>query len=155
MGKVLIIFLASLVTTVSASTSSEQACLNYTSNQENLKSAHNYEHCVNAANEGSGSAQYSVGMSYGFAGQREIEEKYYRLAAGNQNVAAYLALGHHLRDENIWESIYWYQRFAQTKTNGYGYAALQLSELFDSLGDEGQANYWLKVCNLSDYQGCN
>lgn len=155
MEKLLIIILVPLSLIVYASTPSEEACTNFVSNQLNIRSAHKYEHCINAANEGSGSAQYSVGMSYGFDGQREVEEKYYRLAADNKNVAAYLALGHHLRDKNIWESIYWYQRFAQTKTNGYGYAALQLSELFDSLGNQGQANYWLNVCNLSDYQGCN
>jgi len=155
MNKILIIFLALWVALVSASSSSEQACQNYVSIEDGYKTAHKNEDCLKALDEGYGSAQYSVGMGFGYAGDKKLEEKYYRLAADNGVVAAYLALGHHLREENIWESIYWYQRFVQTKTNGYGYAALQLSKLFDKLSDAGQAKYWLTICESSDYEGCS
>lgn len=137
-----------------ASTDSEQACQDFVSIQDNYKLAHENDDCLKAANEGFGSAQYSVGMAFGFAGNRQLEEEYYRLAADNRIIAAYLALGHHMRDESIWESIYWYQRFVQTKTNGYGYAANLLSRLFETLDDEGQAQYWLEVCVTSDYHAC-
>jgi len=121
---------------------------------ENYKTAHRNENCLRAAERGSGSAQYSVGMAYGFAGDRQLEEKYYRLAADQRSVAAYLALGHLLADRSPWESIYWYQRYVATKADGYGYAALLLSKSFERLGERGQAAYWLEVCSKSEYTGC-
>lgn len=153
--KVIILLSVFWCITAVAETSSEKACSDYLSNENNIKSAHTNKHCLEAANEGSGSAQYSVGLSYGFAGQTENEEKYYRLAANNRTAASYLALGHMKRERHIWESIYWYQRFVATKSNGYGYAALQLSDIFASLGNAGQSKYWLSICKSSNYDGCN
>ena len=121
---------------------------------DNYKIANKNKYCLNAANAGISSAQYSVGMGYGFSGNQKLEKEYYRKAANQNNIAAYLALGHTLRDDSIWETIYWYQRFVATKTDGYGLAANLLSEIFTKLNDKEQSAYWLQVCELSPYTGC-
>ena len=133
----------------------EQQCISYVQNGENYKHALQNEHCLNAANAGVATAQYSVGMAYGFAGDRASEEKYYRLAANNRNIAAYLALGHVLAKSKPWEAIYWYQRYIATRHDGWGYAALLISRIFETLRDPTQAAYWLEACRSSPYQDCN
>jgi hypothetical protein len=98
--------------------SDEEQCRSYVKRDNNYKTAQMNEACIRAAQAGIGSAQYSVGMGYGFAGDYGRERKYYRLAANNRVIAAYLALGHVVRDDNVWEAIYWYQRFVTTKHKG-------------------------------------
>jgi hypothetical protein len=135
--------------------SDEQQCLNYVRLGENYKFAHQNEHCLSAANAGVASVQYSVGMGYGFAGDSASEEKYYRMAANNRNIAAYLGLGHVLAKSKPWEAIYWYQRYIATRHDGWGYAAILVSRIFNRLGDPAQAAYWLDACRSSTYEGCN
>jgi TPR repeat protein len=130
-------------------------CTAFIKQGENYKIAHTNQDCIKAADLGGSSAQYSLGMSYGFANKPNLEEKYYRLAANQGNIASYLALGHALRQKNVWESIYWYQRFVATKADGYGYAAVLLSGIFNELGDSAQSKYWKAVCERSPYQDCD
>ncbi len=132
----------------------EKMCTSFVKEGSNYKTANKNKYCLDAANTGISSAQYSVGMSYGFSGNPKLEQEYYRKAANNRNVAAYLALGHTLRNDNIWEAIYWYQRFVATKTDGYGLAANLLSTIFTKLNNEEQSAYWQQVCELSPYTGC-
>lgn len=134
--------------------SDEQQCQSFVRVAENYKLAHQNEHCLKAANVGIGSAQYSVGMAYGYAGDSAAEQKYYRLAANNRGIAAYLALGHALSESKPWEAIYWYQRYIATRHDGWGYAALLVSRIFEKLGDSAQAAYWLDACRSSPYEGC-
>jgi len=121
---------------------------------ETDRHAHENKQCLRAADAGFGPAQYSVGMAFGFAGDHAAEEKYYRLAADRQVIAAYLGLGHLLAESKPWEALYWYQRYVALKPEGYGYAALLASKIFERLGDRGQAGYWLGVCTASGYEGC-
>jgi hypothetical protein len=132
----------------------EQKCQAFVRVGENYKLAHQNEHCLNAANAGAGSAQYSVGMAFGYADDPAAEQKYYQLAANNLNIAAYLALGHALSEAKPWEAIYWYQRYIATRYDGWGYAALLVSRIFEKLGDPAQAAYWLDACRSSPYEGC-
>ena len=135
--------------------SDAQQCQAFVSVGENYKLAHQNEHCLKAANAGVGSAQYSVGMALGYAGDPAAEHNYYRLAANNQSIAAYLALGHALSESKPWEAIYWYQRYIATRHDGWGYAALLVSRIFEKLGDSAQAAYWLDACRSSAYEGCS
>jgi hypothetical protein len=75
-----------------ASQINEQLCSHHISNQKNIKSSRANKHCLNAAREGSGLAQYSVSINYGYAGQSKPEEQYLRLAAANQALAHYLKI---------------------------------------------------------------
>jgi len=138
-----------------SSDTDEEKCLSYIRAHQSYKDAHKNKNCLKAAKAGISSAQYIVGMSYGFAGNHELEKKYYRLAANNKNIAAYLSLGHVLRDESKWEAIYWYQRYVATKTKGYGYAALLISDIFNELGDDAQSKYWREVCRTSSFRDCD
>jgi hypothetical protein len=122
--------------------------------EANHKAAHTNESCLKAAEAGFGPAQYSVGMGFGFAGQPELEQKYYRLAAEQRITAAYLGLGHTLVQSDPWESIYWYQRFVATGDEAKGYAAILIAKIFEALGDRGQAAYWVEVCKASEYRSC-
>lgn len=149
----LIVFAHSKV--VLAQSEDESRCLAYVSAGENYKVAHENDYCLRAAKAGSGAAQYSVGVAYGFAGDRESEERYYRLAADRRIVAAYLALGHVLAVTRPWEAIYWYQRYVATKAEGYGYTALLLSKILARMGEEGEAMYWVEVCRGSGYEECD
>ena len=149
-----ILLLTLFLPSVSYGETEENLCLSYVGIGENYKTAHKYQPCLDSAALGQGPAQYALGMSYGYAGNSELEEKYYRLAASNRNIAAYLSLGHVLSVSNPWEAIYWYQRYVATKSNGYGYAAVLISNLFSKLGDSIQAAYWLEVCEASQYGGC-
>ncbi len=133
----------------------EKNCLNFVAQDENHKIAHQHAACIKAANSGVSSAQYSVGMGYGFSGKHVQEEKYYRLAANNQNINAYLAMGHLLKDKKPWQTIYWYQIYFDKKEDGYGYAAILISKIFIELGDVEQAKYWQLNCNSSPYQDCS
>ena len=154
MKYVLILLITLFLPNVSYGETKESMCLSYVAITGNIKKAHEYQPCLDASDLGIGSAQYSVGMSYGYAGKNDLEERYYRLAASNRNIAAYLSLGHLLRENSPWKAIYWYQRFAATKADGYGYAAILISNLFSELGDASQAEYWLEVCKVSPYNGC-
>jgi TPR repeat protein len=130
----------------------EKACLEFVQLGENYKVAHQDERCLNAANSGSGSALYSVGMGHGFAGNRELEIRYYELAADKNNPAAYLALGHVYRKQNPEKALFWYERFAATKVEGYGYAALILARLYAAKDQEEASKYWLQICKKSPYK---
>lgn len=127
-------------------TEKEEKCLSFVRKDENYKEAYKNKHCLEAVEQGSGIALYSVGMSYGFVDEIEKEEEYYRLAANKRIIAAYLGLGNILRNRNKWEAIYWYQRYFQTKIKGFCYAAKQISIIFSELGDEFQSKYWLEAC---------
>jgi len=127
-------------------------CMAFVGKGENYKAAHVYEPCLFAAKAGDGRALYAVGMSYGYAGNEALELEYYRKAAKQSVVASYLALGHALREKDINESISWYEKFVETKPQGYGYVALQLSRLYKIKGNEKRSNYWLGVCKESPYK---
>jgi len=126
-----------------------EKCQTFLKEKGNYKKAHENKYCLKAADAGIGAAQYSVGMAFGFSGEKEQEKKYYRLAANNRSIAAYLALGHVLREEKPWEAIYWYQRYVHTKGEAYGYAALLISEIFNELGDKEQSLHWYAICQTS------
>ncbi len=120
----------------------------------NYKKAHTNKHCLKAAKEGNSSAQYSVGMGFGYDGNHDLEEKYYRLSANQQVIASYLSLGHVLSDKAPWEAIYWYQRYYSTKSDGYGYSAYRIMQLFEKMNDKNQSKYWRIKCRKSKYKGC-
>ncbi len=85
---------------------------------------------------------YSVGMGYGFAGDTERELEYYRGAAEQGVIAAYLALGHALRDSDEEQAILWYQLFARTEAEASFYAAHILADIYQERGDTANAEYW-------------
>jgi TPR repeat protein len=121
------------------------------------KQAHLSTDCFLAAVQGHGPSQYAVGMSFGYAGERQQEEYWYRQSAANGVVAAYLALGHVLRGEpnnNLEEAVYWYTRFWEAGPQGRGYAAQLLSQIEAERGNKEEANVWLQRCRDSDYEGC-
>ena len=151
---IIIILLLSSILAVAATDTNEILCMKFVKEGDNYKIANKNKSCLKAANAGISSAQYSVGMGYGFSGKSKLEKEYYRKAANQRNIAAYLALGHTLRDENIWESIYWYQRYIATKTDGYGVAAYLLAEIFTKLNNKEQSAYWRQVCEQSPYTAC-
>ena len=133
------------------SSSDEEVCQEFVAIPDNIKNAHLNENCLKAADSGSGPSQYSVGMSYGFLGEHKLEEKYYKLAAEQHVKAAYLALGHLYRENKVEEAIHWYQRYIETKAEGYGYAASLLSDIYLQRGDKEKAQKWLEVCQSSPY----
>lgn len=122
--------------------------------KENYKVAHKEKSCLISADKGDSRAQYTVGMSYGFAQRHDLEEKYYRLSANQNNIAAYLGLGHLLSEQKPWEAIYWYQRYYSTKSQGYGYAAQRISKVFKDMNKPTQQKYWYEKCKQSDYKRC-
>ena len=114
--------------------------------------------CLAAAEQGYPDIQYSVGMSYGYAGDHKTEAKYYKKAAEQNYAPAFLALGHAFRsgeDSDIEAAMGWYQRYAVTKEEGYGYAAYLLSELYLEQGKSELSQQWLAVCHASPYKGCS
>jgi len=148
--KKLFIFLL-LLPTISFSSEAD-LCQEYISQEENYKTAHNNKYCLAAAEAGSYSAQYQLGMSYGFAGNTDLEEKYYKLSAYQGGVAAFLALGHLYSDTNIIEAIYWYELYAKSSASAHSYAALLLSKLHHRIGNYEESSYWIKVCKQTDYK---
>ena len=128
-----------------------QSCSEFVSAADNYKVAHQNEYCLAAAKEGYGTALYSVGMAYGFDGKSDLELQYYEKAAEKSVIAAYLALGHVYLVKGKTKSIYWYKRFIETKTQGYGYASLKLARLYKGKGDSNLSVYWLSVCKESPY----
>lgn len=131
-----------------------RSCEEWVSGGDNYKRAHTNQQCLQAAADGVPSAQYSLGMAYEFEGNDELAQKYYRLAANQGGVGAYLALGHSLKESDPWQAIYWYQRYVASRARGYGYAALMISRVFDEMGDEAQSQYWIGVCKASSYKDC-
>lgn len=127
----------------------EQTCLDFVGKNENYKVAHDNSSCLAAAEQGSGPAMYSIGMGYGYAGNKELEQVYYLLAAAKNVPAAYLALGHSYRANDEEKVISWYIRYTETRTEGYGYGAHLLSEIYQSQGNSEKAKYWLTICNES------
>lgn len=114
--------------------------------------------CLEAAEQGYPDIQYSVGMSFGYSGDHKSEGKYYRKAAAQNYAPAFLGLGHVLRsgeNSDIEAAMGWYQRCAETKEEGYGYAALLLSELYMEQGNSELSQQWLAVCHASPYEGCS
>ncbi|ABD79711.1 hypothetical protein Sde_0447 [Saccharophagus degradans 2-40] len=89
---------------------------------------------------------YSIGLGYGFAGKHNLEKAYYILAAAEEVPAAYLALGNIYRESDMDQAIAWYVRFANTKSEGYGYGAYMLSGIYQKLEQPEKASYWLSVC---------
>ena len=154
-----LVFLVSVFGLLVASPSSAntpfEECAAHLQADGGYKTAHENEGCLRAANEGSASAQYSVGMGFGFSGRHDLEEKYYRLAASQGAAPAYLGLGHVLREKKPAEAIRWYEKFVHSRYQGYGYAAKQLELLYLEIGDRGKAAHWHDVCRESGYEGCN
>jgi TPR repeat protein len=150
MRKVVILTLLLYSKIVIASDAS-QACGEFVRSAENYKIAHQNKHCLAAAKEGHGAALYSVGMAYGFDGKPDLELQYYEQAASKNVFAAYLALGHVYLEKDKAKSIYWYERFIETKTQGYGYASLIVARLYKEKGDSNTSAYWLDVCKESPY----
>lgn len=152
---ILLIFLLLPCFVYSVGLESEINCVKFVVENENYKSAHKNNDCIEAAEIGSSSAQYSVGLAYGVVGRSELEEKYYRLSANQGNIAAYLGLGHFMKLKGeYWEAIYWYQKYVNNESEGYGYAAILISDIFLKLGNLQEAMYWQRVCEESGYQGC-
>ena len=122
------------------------------------RQAHESAPCLAAAEQGYPDIQYSVGMSFGYAGDHKSEAKYYKKAAEQKYAPAFLGLGHVLRSGNnsdIEAAMEWYQMYAESKEEGYGYAAYLLSELHMERGDNKSAERWLEVCHASPYVGCS
>jgi TPR repeat protein len=128
------------------------SCIAFARVGENYKSASTYQPCLDAARAGDAAAQYSVGMALGFAGNASEEERYYRLAAAQHLPAAYLALGHVVRDRNEDEAIDWYKKYVDTRAMGWGYAAALLAKMFSKRGDVALATHWTEICRQSDYE---
>ena len=129
----------------------EKACYEFIrAAEENYKHAHKNQDCLSAANAGLPGALYQVGMGFGFDNEHDKEIMYYRKAANARSIAAYLALGHMLSEDNetYYEAIYWYQRYvsAKPKPEATGYAAIRISQIFKAMGDAPQAEYWKEVC---------
>lgn len=121
------------------------------------KQVHTSVECLSLANSGKADIQYAVGMSYGHAGNSEKELAYYQSAASRGYIPAYLAIGHVLRSEpyhNEKEAIKWYEKFAESKYTGYGYAAILLSKLYAKHGNNEASHHWFEVCQESAYVGC-
>jgi hypothetical protein len=118
---------------------------------KNYKIAHLNENCISAAKAGSGAAQYSLGMSYGFAGNADLEREYYEKAAKLSIPAAFLALGHLYRSKDMDKSAYWYERYANLKQQGYGYTSLLLARIYSESGNMVKKDYWLSMCKSSPY----
>ncbi|MCW9058475.1 MAG: hypothetical protein OQL11_06365 [Gammaproteobacteria bacterium] len=114
--------------------------------------------CLVAAEQGYPDIQYSVGMSFGYAGDHKSEENYYKKAAEQNYAPAFLGLGHVLRSEensDVEAAIGWYERYVESKEEGYGYAAYLLSELYMERGESELSQQWLAVCRASPYKGCS
>lgn len=130
------------------------ACLAFVNKGENYKIAHKNSSCLKAANEGSHAAQYSVGMSYGFDGNHDLEESYYRLSAAQGNYAAYLGLGHVLSYRGDREAVYWYKRYItaiQKKPAHDGsdkYAATLITQIYRKDNDRDNLEKWLSECKV-------
>lgn len=90
----------------SANTEDVIQCRQFLEEDGAHKTANENESCLRAADTGVGFAQYSVGMGFGYEGRHDLEKTYYRMAANNRIKAAYLALGHTLKDEYPWCAIY-------------------------------------------------
>jgi len=119
--------------------------------------SHTSAPCLLAAEQGYADIQYYVGMSFGYAGDHKSEADFYKKAAEQDYAPAYLALGHVLSagdDSDIEAAIGWYQKYVETREDGYGYAALLLSELYMEQGESELSKRWLAVCHASPYKGC-
>jgi TPR repeat protein len=140
----------------SEATSDGKLCLEYAKEKENYKIAHKNEHCLKAAKEGYAPAQYAVALGFNSDGKHVEEEKYYKLAAAQDGIAAYLGLGHLYRYKDEDKAIYWYSRYVQTKSSGYGYAAILIAKIYKENENTEMADKWLNVCLASPYgDKCN
>lgn len=122
------------------------------------KQVHLDAHCLAAAQSGVANIQYAVGMSFGYSGDSEEELHYYQLAANGGYVPAYLAIGHVFRSapyNNEAEAMKWYEKYANSKESGYGYAALLLSDLYEKQGNTKASQHWLAICKEAKYSGCS
>ena len=100
---------------------------------------------------------FALAVSFGEAGNREMERYYYRSAAEREYAPAYLALGHwQLRqaEADIHSAIDWYEKYVASGSEDYGYAALLASFLYLQLGDLERANRWRAICETSAYENC-
>ncbi len=141
-----LLFFSSVI--FSQTTSDSYFCTEYVQEGENYKSGHKNASCIKAAANGVPSAQYSVGMGYGYEGDHKKEEHYYRLAAEQGLISTYLGLAHVLISQGslaLKESIYWYQRFYESRVDGYGYAANIISNIYRKEGNmvEGKLRFGL------------
>jgi hypothetical protein len=135
--------------------SEELDCLSFIKSNANSKSIHLHQPCLDLAIKGDAAAQYAVGMSYGYSGEGEREQKFYYLSANQNFHPAYLALAHAYNDSNPWTAIYWYQKFYDTRQDASGYAAKMISNIFVRLGEFEQSKYWVEQCGKTKYTGCS
>jgi hypothetical protein len=138
-----------------ASEADVEACLEFAKEGENYKVAHKNSHCFKAANEGNHAAQYSVGMGYGFEGDHDLEEKYYRQSAAQGNYAAYMGLGHVLTDKNDEEAIYWYKRYIEAiqkkpdSDKSDKFVAKLITRIYKKNNKSKELEQWLAECEKS------
>lgn len=140
---------------LSADTSDYANCLKLLETQ--YRGAHKIESCLAAVEAGHPEIQYAVGMSYGYAKMHEEELMLYKSAANQGFVPAYLALGHTMRSvpyKDPISAIEWYKKYIEAEGEGYGYAALQVSKLYNEIGEQEESEKWYGVCERSDYAGC-
>lgn len=135
--------------------SEELDCLSFIKSNANIKSIHLHQPCLDLAIKGDAAAQYAVGMSYGYSGGEELEQKFYSLSANQNFQPAYLALAHTYNESSPWKAIYWYQRSFNTGLDGSGYAAKLISNIFVRLGEFEQSKYWITQCGKTKYTGCS
>ena len=137
------------------SSSSHAACLQALA--KHPKQAHKIAPCLKAAEAGHPDALYAIGMSYGYAGANAEELRYYQESADKGFPPAFLAIGHVMRSapqNNIAEAIKWYERYVQSKYEGWGYAAALISQLHQQQGAAKMASEWAAICKQSSYEGC-
>jgi len=124
--------------------------------EQHTKDLHTLPACQRAA-AGHPDISYALGMSYGYAGDGARELQFYRAAADQGFVPAYLAIGHVMRAEPHKDrraAIRWYRRYVESGGKASGYAARLISDLYAELGDEAQAGKWQAVCKASNYKDC-
>jgi hypothetical protein len=125
--------------------------------ENDSEAIHTDADCLTAAEQGYPGILYSVGVGFGFAGDREKELAYYLMAAVGGYVEAYLAIGHVMRSEPINQldqAVSWYSRYWEEGGYASGYAAKLLSLIESERGNESEAEVWLGRCKETDYGGC-
>jgi len=149
------IFLFPLVVHSAQSPSSHESCLQTLAAQP--KQAHKIAACIEAAAAGYPDVLYAVGMAYGYSGAASEEMRYYQASANKGFPPAFLAMGHVMRSapyNNSAEAIKWYERYVQSRYEGWGYAAALISQLHQEQGTSQKATEWAAVCKQSSYEGC-
>jgi hypothetical protein len=125
--------------------------------EQHPNEAHTNPDCLLAAEQGNAVVQYAVGMSFGFAGDGFREALWYLRAANGGFVEAYLAMGHVMRSapiNDLEQAILWYTRYWDAGGKAKGYAAELLRQIEAARSNKERAQFWLKRCEETGYQGC-